>query len=256
MQAYTTSIEPFDTPTVEATAAAPLLHINITQDPRAYQNHQKPPFLGFLDRIPQNAVFWGIITINGVVFAIWTLTGQRARSEGVKEPYLWMLKNFTNNWHNFSQGRVWTPITAIFSHEGVGHILFNGFTFYFMAKPVLELLGTRKFVFLYMGGGLIASMVGMGWSNLVKHKDVPSYGASGQFPFFSNQRAMISIAPKATFQLYGIIPVPAWLAVTGIFAYDTYSAMYDKQKGTDTAAHVGGLLSGVAYYLALRFRIF
>ena len=31
-----------------------------------------------------------------------------------------------------------------------------------------------------------------------------------------------------TFQLYGIIPIPAWLAVTGIFAYDTYSAINDK----------------------------
>lgn len=31
-----------------------------------------------------------------------------------------------------------------------------------------------------------------------------------------------------TFQLYGIIPVPAWLAVAGIFSYDTYSALNDK----------------------------
>jgi hypothetical protein len=31
-----------------------------------------------------------------------------------------------------------------------------------------------------------------------------------------------------TFQLYGIIPIPAWLAVTGIFAYDFYSAINDK----------------------------
>lgn len=44
---------------------------------RAYYDYQKPPFLGFLDRIPQNAVFWGIITINGVVFVMWFLTKQR-----------------------------------------------------------------------------------------------------------------------------------------------------------------------------------
>ena len=28
-----------------------------------------------------------------------------------------------------------------------------------------------------------------------------------------------------TFQLYGIIPIPAWLVVSGIFAYDTYSTV-------------------------------
>ena len=36
------------------------------------------------------------------------------------------------------------------------------------------------------------------------------------------------VAPKATFQLYGIIPVPAWLCVSGLFLYDVYSAMNDK----------------------------
>ena len=36
------------------------------------------------------------------------------------------------------------------------------------------------------------------------------------------------VAPKMTFQLYGIIPIPAWLAVAGIFSYDTYSAIKDK----------------------------
>ena len=30
------------------------------------------------------------------------------------------------------------------------------------------------------------------------------------------------VAPKMTFQLYGIIPVPAWLLVTGLFSYDLY----------------------------------
>jgi len=36
------------------------------------------------------------------------------------------------------------------------------------------------------------------------------------------------VAPRLTFQLYGIIPIPAWLAVAGIFTYDTYSAIKDK----------------------------
>ncbi|KAG6820433.1 hypothetical protein H0H93_000429 [Arthromyces matolae] len=123
-----------------------------------------------------------------------------------------------------------------------------------MARPVLEFLGTRKFLFLYMGGGIIASVASMAWSNLVKHRDVSSYGASGAIS--SVISLLACVAPRMTFQLYGIIPIPAWLAVTGIFAYDSYSAIYDKQKGTDVAGHVGGLLAGIGYYLALRFRVF
>lgn len=30
-----------------------------------------------------------------------------------------------------------------------------------------------------------------------------------------------------TFQLYGIIPIPAWLVVSGIFAYDSYNTLKD-----------------------------
>ena len=33
------------------------------------------------------------------------------------------------------------------------------------------------------------------------------------------------VAPTTTFGLYGIIPVPAWLLVTGLFSYDLYSTL-------------------------------
>ncbi|KAG6812659.1 hypothetical protein H0H92_001609 [Tricholoma furcatifolium] len=94
----------------------------------------------------------------------------------------------------------------------------------------------------------------MGWHNLIKHRDMPALGASGAV--YSVISFLACVAPRMTFMLYGIIPVPAWLAVAGVFAYDSYSAVYDKQKGTAVAAHVGGLLSGMAYFLARRFRVF
>ncbi|KAG5654455.1 hypothetical protein H0H81_001954 [Sphagnurus paluster] len=113
------------------------------------------------------------------------------------------------------------------------------------------MLGTRHFLFLYLGGGLVASLASMGWNVIVKRRpDASSYGASGAI--YSVVSLLACVAPTMTFQLYGIIPIPAWLAVTGIFAYDTYSAINDRQKGTDTAGHVGGLVAGVGYFLARR----
>ena len=45
---------------------------------RQFNHHyRKSSFLGFLDDIPQNTVFWGIITINGVVFLMWFMASQR-----------------------------------------------------------------------------------------------------------------------------------------------------------------------------------
>lgn len=45
----------------------------------------------------------------------------------------------------------WTLVTSCFSHKDISHILFNGFTFYFMARPVLHILGSGQFLILYLG---------------------------------------------------------------------------------------------------------
>lgn len=92
------------------------------------------------------------------------------------------------------------------------------------------------------------------------------------------------VAPRMTFQLYGIIPIPAWACVSGIFLWDSYQSLHssvsiqpaiyyfhsflegtndffvfemrNEQGGkTDTAGHVGGLLAGAIAFLKLRFRI-
>jgi len=225
---------------------------------RPYSNADfRQPILGFLDRIPKDVVFWGIICINGVVFVMWSLSAQRMKQEGNPKSYKWMIDNFTDSWRNLSEGRVWTPLTSTFSHEGVGHILFNGFTFFFMARPVLSMLGSRRFLFLYLGGGLFSCLTSLVWNTGIKqNKDYASYGASGAI--YSVVSFLACVAPKMTFLLYGIIPIPAWLAVGGIFAFDTYSTVHDValRKGTNTAGHVGGLLAGMGYFLTRRFRIF
>ncbi|THV03304.1 rhomboid-domain-containing protein [Dendrothele bispora CBS 962.96] len=213
--------------------------------------NQKP---NFLDRIPEDYVYWGIVAINGVVFAAWFMAGQKARFEADVKPLRWMHDNFTSSWRNFSEGRVWTLLTSAFSHQSPSHIFMNGFTFMFLSKPILEMLGSRRFLGLYLGSAILSSVASMGWQNLVKKRDIGSLGASAAI--YSVVSLLACVAPRMTFMIYGIIPVPAWLAVTGIFAIDSYSAVHDKQRGTDTAGHVAGLASGIGYYLAKRFRIF
>jgi rhomboid-like protein len=41
-------------------------------------------------------------------------------------------------------------VTSCFSHEGTGHILMNMASLYFMAGPVIGLLGNVGFVTLYL----------------------------------------------------------------------------------------------------------
>ncbi|KAJ4492953.1 hypothetical protein C8J55DRAFT_602882 [Lentinula edodes] len=211
---------------------------------------KRSPF-DFLDRIPEDVVFWGIIGLNGAVFIMWQLAQKRYEIERDPRSYIWMQENFTTSWTNFSSGRIWTAATAMFSHQGFQHILFNMFTFYFLARPVLSILGSRRFLSLYIGGGLVSSFGSMYWHNKIKHRDTSSLGASGAV--FAVNGFLACVAPKMIFQIYGIIPVPAWLFVSGVFVFDVMSAMSDKRRETDTAGHVAGILAGIAYYLLKRF---
>lgn len=39
---------------------------------------------------------------------------------------------------------------------------------------------------------------------------------------------MACVAPKATFLIFGLIPVPAWGCVGGLFLYDLFNAISER----------------------------
>ncbi|KAI0370250.1 hypothetical protein BV20DRAFT_944427 [Pilatotrama ljubarskyi] len=209
-----------------------------------------------INAIPSSYIFWGIIGLNGLVFASWHLAYIKYQSTGDSSSYAWMMQNFVSSSENLRGGRWWTLVTCCFSHEDTMHLLFNGFTYYFMAPLVLSLLGNVGFLGLYLGGGIVSSLAGIAWRNYnPQHSPrAGSHGASGAI--YSVISFFACVAPTATFALFGIIPLPAWAFVTGIFLYDGYSAINDKRVGTDTAGHIGGLLAGIGYFVAKRLRIF
>lgn len=128
------------------------------------------------------------------------------------------------------------------------------FTFYFLGRYLLEAIGSRQFILLYLGGGIVTSLTSMAHAYIVKHRDRPAHGASGAV--YSVLSVLACAAPRMTFQLYGLIPVPAWLVVSGIFVWDSYHTIKDSGGTTDSVGHIGGFLFGVGYYLARRFRMF
>ena len=63
-------------------------------------SRQARRFLGFLDNIPQDFIFYGIIGINSAVFVMWYMAVQKFVSEDFTDIILWMyfqLKNPRNN---------------------------------------------------------------------------------------------------------------------------------------------------------------
>ena len=172
----------------------------------------------------------------------------------------------------------WTLITSSFSQRDLGHLLFNGISYYFTVPIILTALGNTGFLALYLGAGLVASMSSLWWHSSVK-KDprFSSLGASGvscnsiftkivcslgyllciqSGALYGVLSFFACLVPRATFLIFGIIPCPAWLCISGVFVWDGYSALTGSRQGTDTAGHIGGILGGIGYYiLRMRLRI-
>ncbi|KAI0723347.1 hypothetical protein C8Q76DRAFT_722547 [Earliella scabrosa] len=225
-----------------------------------YGGGSRGPWDNFRDRInsiPQNAIFWGIIGLNGIVFATWNLAWVKYQSTGDPSSYIWMRDHFISSLDNLNSGRWYTLLTACFSHEDTMHLFFNGFTFYYMAPTVLAILGNVGFLGLYLGGGIFSSLVGIAWRKYQQPRAQAqrpgSHGASGAI--YSIISFFACVAPTATFYVFGIVPLPAWAVVTGVFLWDGYSAVNQQREGTDTAGHIGGLLAGIGYFVAKRLRI-
>src|SRR3954468_5484285 len=55
--------------------------------------------------------------------------------------------------------RFWTPITYMFMHAGVLHILFNMLWLYWMGQIFEEYLGNKRTIGLYLMGGLAGALL-------------------------------------------------------------------------------------------------
>jgi len=90
----------------------------------------------------------------------------------------------------FGNGWVWQPVTAIFLHDysRLGHLLGNMFFLWMFGSPIAEELGTRRFIRLFLVGGVLAGLLKLvfigvfhwcGWDWSVVAWESRSIGASG-----------------------------------------------------------------------------
>ncbi len=74
-----------------------------------------------------------------------------------------------------ANGEYWRLITPIFLHIGFGHLFFNSISLILFAPALEKMLGRTKFLFIYIGSGVIANIA----TYLIEPLQYSHIGASG-----------------------------------------------------------------------------
>ena len=146
--------------------------------------------------------------------------------------------------------RLWQPVTYMFLHAGVFHVLFNMLALWMFGVELERLWGTRFFARYYaitgVGAGLTMIVVSLLPFDLADRLYVTTtVGASGAI--FGLLLAYGLQFPHRQIYLYFLFPIPAKYFVMIVGAISLYATMVDQDGGVAHAAHLGGLLVGYVY---------
>ena len=147
----------------------------------------------------------------------------------------------------------WSPLTYMFMHEGVFHILFNMLFLYWFGMIIHQYLGSRKLANLYILGGLF----GAGFYLLI-YNLAPYFSNSVDTSMMLGASAGVfavvvgaaTLTPNTTFFLILIGPVKI-VYIAAFYVILSFANSIGANAGGEIA-HLGGALLGYLYVVQLR----
>jgi len=140
------------------------------------------------------------------------------------------------------KGFIWQPVTYMFLHGGLFHILFNMFALWMFGCEIERTWGTKEFVKYYfltgIGAGLITFV-------LLFNSHVPTIGASGAI--FGILVAFAVMFPDRVIYLYFLFPIKAKYLVIFFAVIEFLASFRHTSDGIGHFAHLGGMIIGYLY---------
>ena len=155
----------------------------------------------------------------------------------------------------FERWWVWQPVTYMFLHGGLFHLLFNMLALWMFGVDLERRWGTRFFARYYFISGIGAAATTLVVSLLPYSFAAPLYGsvtvgASGAV--YGLLVAFAMMYPHRPIYLYMLFPIPARIFVLIVGAISFLSSVSEARGGVAHAAHLGGLVAGYLYLAGLR----
>ena len=131
----------------------------------------------------------------------------------------------------------WSPITYMFLHANLTHLLFNMIGLFFFGPRLEERLGSRNFIWFYLVsglGGAVLSFVFSPFAGVV--------GASGAV--FGVLLGFARYWPKEDIYIWGVLPIQARMLAMLLVISSLYAGFSGARDGVAHFAHLGGLAFG------------
>ncbi|MGH2725217.1 MAG: rhomboid family intramembrane serine protease [Actinomycetota bacterium] len=138
-----------------------------------------------------------------------------------------------------AQGEYWRLFTAIFLHVGVVHLALNSLGLYIFGNLIENVLGSARFLAIYLVGGLCASATSFAFSGpgtVAAGASGAIFALLGAWLAYNLRRRSLSLARS---NIQGALVL---IAINLVFGFSV--------PGIDNLAHLGGLAAGVGAGLA------
>ena len=179
----------------------------------------------YVDRRPPY-VTYTILVLNIAVFFIMNITG------------------FLFNWNQNQQlvffgakvniliayGQYWRLLSAMFLHIGIAHLFFNSYAIYVYGPMVESLFGKVRFIIVYLGSGLIGSLLSYIFS--------PSASAGASGAIFGLMGSLLYFR-KRNKDIFHRIFGPSLFMIIAVNLFFGFTS-----NGIDNWGHIGGLIGG------------
>jgi membrane associated rhomboid family serine protease len=197
-----------------------------------------------------NVIVFLAVNMTAVLEQLFTSAGHQALIAYFAAEYLQLPAAFSKFPTHF-----WTPITYMFMHDGILHILFNMLWLYWMGQIFEEYLGNKRTIGLYIMGGLAGALFYLLALNFLPFFTSVNAAATTTIVGASASVMAIVVAtatllPNYTISLIFIGPVKLKWLVIFILVIDFLGTVGPNAGGE--IAHLGGALLGFIYIKQLQ----
>ncbi|MDD5171693.1 MAG: rhomboid family intramembrane serine protease [Candidatus ainarchaeum sp.] len=144
----------------------------------------------------------------------------------------------------------WRFITSMFLHGSITHLFFNAYALFMFGSILETQISKKDYLIIYFGAGLLGGLLYYATYLLGIIPPIPALGASGAIYGILGATAILLPEMRIFFFFF---PIKMRYAAILWFALE-FLGTFDISSGIASAAHLGGLIFGVAYawYLSKR----